>query len=452
MSIHFRLATRAPACPALRAGPSIVTRRLEASTPAARRRSATRLQLLSALVLLLSPWPGSTRAEPQTFEEALARAVASGPRLRATTLGVEAARAAAPAAGQLPDPRLTFGLDGVPVTGPFAGQLDQDDFTLLRIGVEQEVPSGARRRAERAIAEAEIEVAGADVSVTRREVQVATGLAWVDLLYAKRRLAALEEVLETLQPLWSAAPAGAASESVRPATTLGPVQLRAELDDRRSGLIADMEVARAELARWTGDNAPETTGPPPQIDLDPSALDSGLGRLPSVRAYAAAARRADAEVDLARAGRRPDWSFEASYGRRDERFGDMFSVGASVRLPIFSGQRQAPIIAARAADALRVSAERQDAEREVAAALRRALAEYARARDQWARSRDVVLPNVLERSDLETASYAAGRAGIVEVLEAFTAVANARLDMLDREAAMTRQLVEISLTYGADDQ
>ena len=62
----------------------------------------------------------------------------------------------------------------------------------------------------------------------------------------------------------------------------------------------------------------------------------------------------------------------------------------------------------------------------------------------------MVLPTVIQRSELETASYAAGRAGITEVLEAFTAVANARLDTLDREAEVARDAVHITLTYGSD--
>ncbi len=452
MIIRFRSATRAPACPPYRVRSPRVARRAEALALSQNCAPTAAWAILPALVWLLSVWAAPAEADPQTFDEALALAAVNAPGIRASALGVDAARAAAPAAGRLPDPRLTFGLDGFPVTGPSAGQFDEDDFTILRIGVEQDVPSRARRRAEREIAEAAIDVAGAEASVTRREVQVATGLAWVDLFYAKRRLAALEDVLGTLQPLWSTAPAGVASGSYRPANALGPVQLKADLDDRRSSLVAEIEKARAELARWTGDSDPETAGPPPQLDLVLTTLQGGLAELPRLRAYGAAARRADAEVDFARAGRRPDWSFEASYGRRDERFGDLFSVGASVRLPIFSGQRQDPIIAARAADALRVTAERQDAERVLTASLRSALAEHAMAHDQWVRSRDVVLPNVLQRSDLETASYAAGRAGIVEVLEAFTAVANARLDTLDREAAVMRQVVEITLTYGNDDR
>lgn len=451
MTIRLRSATRAFACPPPRVRlPRVTTRRAEATAPARRGLSAS-WAILPASVLLLGVWTAPSQADPQTFDEALARAASSAPSLRASALGVDAARAAAPAAGLLPDPRISVRLDGYPVTGPFAGQFDED-FTMLRIGVEQEVPSRARRRAERDIAEAAIGVAGAEESVARREVRVAAGLAWIDLFYAERRLAALDELLATLQPLWDAAPAGVASGAYRPANALGPVQLKADLDDRRSSLAADIEKARAELARWTGDADPETVGLPPQDDLDLIALRSGIAQLPIVRAYGAAARRAEAEVDLARAGRRPDWSFEASYARRDERFGDLFSVGASVRLPIFPGRRQDPVIAARAVDALRVTAERQDAERVLTASLRSALAEHATAHDQWLRSRDVVLPNVLQRSDLETASYAAGRAGIVEVLEAFTAVANARLDTLDREAAVMRQVVEITLTYGNDDR
>ena len=48
----------------------------------------------------------SAQAEPLTFEAALARAASDAPDLRASALGVEAARAAVVAAGRLPDPNL----------------------------------------------------------------------------------------------------------------------------------------------------------------------------------------------------------------------------------------------------------------------------------------------------------------------------------------------------------
>ena len=146
MTIRLRSAIRASACPPPRVRrPRVLTRRAEVSAPSARRALIASWAILPASILLVSVWTAPSKADPQTFDEALARAAAGAPGLRASALGVDAARAAARAAGRLPDPRLTFGLDGFPVTGPFTGQFDQDDFTMLRIGVEQDVPSRTKK-------------------------------------------------------------------------------------------------------------------------------------------------------------------------------------------------------------------------------------------------------------------------------------------------------------------
>jgi cobalt-zinc-cadmium efflux system outer membrane protein len=388
-------------------------------------------------------------ADPLTFEQALTQASSEAPSLRADALGVEAARASAVAAGRLPDPRLSFGLDGFPVSGPSAGRFDDIMMTTFKVGLQQDVPSGARRGAERDIAEAEIDVARARAATTLWEVRIAAGRAWIDLHYAERRLAVLDELLVSLEPLWEAAPSGVASSRLRPAQALGPVELKADLEDRRDRLRADLAAARAQLSRWTGDPAPRADGPAPAIDLDPDARTVRLADLPPLRAYRAAARRAEADIDLARAGRQPDWSFEVGYAHRDAAFGDLVSVGASVRLPLFQASRQEPLIAARSADALRVSAERESVERAWSAELEGDLAQYASARTRWIRATEVVLPNLRDRADLETASYGAGAAGLADVLDAFTSLANARLDALDREAEVARLAVQITLTYGS---
>ena len=451
MTVRSRSAIRIPAYPPpILALPPIAMGRAQAPAPQVRVKPVSRWALVSISALTLAAWTGPARADPQTFEEALARAASDAPGLRAGALGVEAAEASAEAAGRLPDPRLTFGLNGFPVTGPSAGRFDEVMMTNVQVGLQQDVPSRARRRAERGIARADIGVARAREEIARWQVRVATGQAWIDLHYAERRLMVLDDLLASLEPLWETAPSGVASGSPRPAQSLGPVELRAALDDRRDGLLADLARARAELSRWTGDPFPSASGPPPAIDLAPGAFDVDLARLPALRAYGAFSDRAEADLDLARAGRRPDWSFEASYARRDPMFGDLVSVGASVRLPLFQGGRQEPVIAARAADARRVDAEREAAEREWTAMLQADLADYEAARTRWIRARDVVLPNLRTRADLVTASYGAGRAGIMEVLDAFIALANARLDALDKEADVARRAVRLTLTYGSD--
>ncbi|MDP3801794.1 TolC family protein [Brevundimonas sp.] len=417
--------------------------------PRLARRPLARCQAAAAAVLSLALAPPAL-AGPLTYHQALERAAADAPEIRARDLAVEAARAAAPAAGQLPDPELFVALENFPISGPMAGSPGADEMTMVRVGVMQAVPSAARRQAERQGAAAEVGVAEMQARVTSREVRVATALAWLDLYYAKRRREALDEALAALEPLWDAAPAAVASGQDRPAGALSPVRLKVALEDRRSALVAAEGRARAELARWTGEPEPQVAGPPPQPTLDEEALRAGLDRAPALRAWAAAADRADADTALARAGRHPDWSFELGYGRRDPLYGDMLSVGARVSLPLFANRRQDPVIAARGADARRVRVEREAAARALRAALEADLAEHRMHHEQGLRARDVLLPAALDRSSLETASYGAGRASLPEVIDAFTAVAEARLETLDREAMVVRETVRIALTYGED--
>ena len=71
--------------------------------------------LATAGLIALLQASGPALADPRTFEQALARAEAA-PDLRASDLSVTAARSSATAAGRLPDPELTFGVDYFPVS------------------------------------------------------------------------------------------------------------------------------------------------------------------------------------------------------------------------------------------------------------------------------------------------------------------------------------------------
>ena len=79
----------------------------------------TRTVGAAAAICLLSAFGAPAVADPLTFDQALALAEATAPQLRASALGVEAASAASAAAGRLPDPQLRFGIDNLPVSGPW---------------------------------------------------------------------------------------------------------------------------------------------------------------------------------------------------------------------------------------------------------------------------------------------------------------------------------------------
>lgn len=404
------------------------------------------LPTLAVAAALASP----ARAGPLTFAQALDRAAAGAPSLQAAALQTEAARASARAAGALPDPKLNLGVEGFPISGPNAGHPSRDDFSDVKVAIMQEVPNRGRRQAAVAAATAGIAQAEAARLVGARKVRVATALAWIDLAYAERRLAAIDQVLTSLRPLWEAQPSAVAAGRQRPGQALSPVQMRATLEDRRSEQVATLARARAELTRWTGETAPSVIGTPPDFNIDPAQLRAALEANPTLLAYRSAASRADAEVNAARAAERPDWGWEVAYQRRDPRFGDMLSAGVTVSLPLFASTRQEPLLAARRADASRVHADREDAGRGLAAQLDSDLADHDMHHDQWMRTTGTVVPAAQHRADLETASYAAGAATLADVLDAMTALADAKLTALERQAMVVRDGARIVLTYGSD--
>lgn len=404
------------------------------------------------LLLLLTSatlFAGAAQAAPLSFEAAL-KLAQSAPSLAAKDADLAAAKSSAIAAGRLPDPKLAVGLGNFPISGPPAGTFNRDSMTMATLGVTQDLPSGAKRAAERSRATADIDAAQSGQAVEARDVRLAAALAWIDLHYAKARLAALDEVERAIKPLRNSAPSQLAAGVTRPAQTLEVEQLSAALGDRRADLTAAVGKARAELIRWTGDPAADVEGDPPDYAVDATALRAGLDDLPAIRSYGAMGRQAQADLALARAAKWPDWSWDLTYQRRDSMFGDMVSIGATVGLPLFGRTRQDPVIVARAATATRVSYEREAARRALSAALDADLADHAMHHDRLARARTTLEPLAARRAQLETASYAAGTASLSDVLTAVLALAEAKIDILDREADVQRDGVRIVLTYGSD--
>ncbi|WP_313807109.1 TolC family protein [Sphingobium sp.] len=406
-----------------------------------------RLLFLAPLILAAST---SLSAEPMTFDQALDRAARDAPLLRARVLEVDARRSAATAAGRLPDPKLGMGIDNFPVSGPPAGSFAGDSMAMGRVGISQDVPNLAKRHAQSGRAQADISAAEASTLAEARRIRVASALAWIDLAYAQRRLVAVDAVLVRLRPLTEASRSGVASGSARPAQALDIQQALALLEDRRNEVTAEAERARAMLMRWTGQGEAVATGDTPQLLIDPDALRAAVDRHPDLGSARARTQQAKANIALARAEKRPDWAFDLAYQRRADRYGDMVSAGVTVSLPLFTGKRQDPLIAASVASAGAAEAELEDMRRSLAADLESGLADHVMHHEQWMRARDSLLPLARRKADLETASYGAGRAGLLDVIQAQSMLADSELQTLDREALVARDAARLVLTYGED--
>jgi cobalt-zinc-cadmium efflux system outer membrane protein len=400
------------------------------------------ITLMALLVL-----PAQLAAEPLTFDAALERAKSAAPSLKGRAAGVQAAQSAAIAADRLPDPTLDLGIRDFPVTGPDAGSFNRDNFTMTTIGVSQQFINPAKRHARAARAGADIGIAEAEVEVEARNVMLETALAWIDLYYGERRLAQLKLLDESLGSLQATVTARLASGSARPSQAFEPEQLQAQVSDRRSALMAEIAKARARLARFTGDPDVSVAGNPPEFAINRAQLLANVGSLPSLRALDAQTAAMDAETRLARADKQPDWKVTASYGRREPRFGDLVSVGVSIDLPLFGGKRQNPKIEARASEAERARLERMAGEREVLAALESDLAEHTMHQARLENARENLVPLARRRAKLDFDSYGAGTVDLGTALLATLSVAEAEVDLLDREAEVARDAVRINMIY-----
>src|SRR5438445_6865450 len=94
-------------------------------------------------------------AEPLSFDAALELATRSSPDIAVQTASVAAAQSASVAAGRLPDPKLTVGIENLPVTGEEKGSLTRDFMTMRKVGLMQDIPNSGKRTAQTAAAVAD---------------------------------------------------------------------------------------------------------------------------------------------------------------------------------------------------------------------------------------------------------------------------------------------------------
>lgn len=401
----------------------------------------------TALPVLLALAPASN-AQSVGYEEALRAATSDQPQVRTSELRLDARREIADAADELPDPRLRAGIQNLPLSGPAAFEVNRQLPTQIQVGIEQEIPNLAKRRARFGIADADIDLAAAQLRQTRYRVRLGAGMAWISLAHAQRALTVADDALAEIEGLVPLARSSVAAGSARPAESLEVRRAVLEVADMRTRIEADREAAQAMLSRYTALPNATATGTIPSADLDPEGLRAMLQSNPELVVALAQVRQAEARSDLARSERRPDFGVNVSYGRRDPDFGDAISVMGSITLPIFADRRQNPRIAAAEAEAAAAQSARADRLRELEARFETDLAAWRSAYRQWQRATDELLPLAESRVDLERASFAAGRAELLDVIDAIKTLAVLRVDILQREEATVEAAANLRLTYG----
>jgi len=395
---------------------------------------------VAALAIALLPVVGD--AASMSLDQALTRAVQRSAAARAARAETASARQAARAAGQLPDPAFSLGIDNLPVSGADRFSTTADSQTMKRIGISQEWVSRDKREARRAAADAAADRQAATTDIAVADTRLQTALAYIDAYYVGEalRFAMLDE--HHADEALAAAKARLASSRGDAQDVLALTAARGLAEDDSADVRQAQADASVGLQRWVGEPVDVLESP-------------AMGQAPSEAAYVAASpavRSARLEVDVARreaalaaSERRPDWSWQVSYGQRSG-YPDMLSFGVSIPLPVARAERQDRQVAARVALIETAEARLEEATRAAAAEYRALDNDAQRLARRIERIRSAVVGPARQRTEVALAGYRSTGTPLATLFEARHAQVDAQRKLLALQRDLAR--TQARLVYG----
>jgi len=377
----------------------------------------------------------ASRTYALSFAEAREIAEQHSPRVSAQRLQIDAAQSVQKAAGTLPDPKLSVGLENLPISGMDRWSLTRESMTGQRLALMQEVPNQAKRAAKVASAQARVERERAALVLQRLQIRQELGLAWIAAQAVEQRDQLLAELLAENRRLQDSLPARVAGGSAQAGDLLTAQQEALALSDRRDDLQRDRSKARAMLRRWVGPRADESlqggTGP---LIHPVAQLRAELSSHAELALYPTMQSMARAESHEAQSESRGDWSWEVAYTRRDRRWGDMVSFQVTFDLPWQKDRRQTPMIQAKQRELERLEAEQEDVSRRHLQELDDSAAELQALDSQIERLKSTGLQLAQGRAELALSNYRAAKSDLSAVLGARAQVLETRLRLIDLQA------------------
>jgi len=219
------------------------------------------------------------------------------------------------------------------------------------------------------------------------------------------------------------------------------------LDDRASEIGRRVSTAKIALARWIGSDAEVSLAGKPAMDsirLNSQTIDEDLAHHPQIAVLARQEAVAAADVKIAQANKKADWSVALMYSQRGSAYSNMVSLNVSVPLQWDQANRQDREVAAKIAMLDQARAEREDMLRAHIAEVRAMLAEWENNRERNARYARELLPLAAERTQATLGAYRGAKASITDVLIARRSEVDLRLQALQLEMETARLWAQLN--------
>ena len=383
----------------------------------------------------------AVQAEPWTLEQTLTEAQRYSAELSASRNEAQALDAMADSATQLPDPKLKFGIENVPVQGNNDGRMTREGMTMQKIGVMQRYVSSEKRDRKAQTLQAQARGVLAKSEAIRAALQRDTAQAWLDLALAQQALSTAKNLVSETERQRGVQKASVGAGSSNPDSVLALQMTLSAMRDKETLAQRDVRLAQSRLLQLTGRAISDVRGPLPRYQRLPAeekTLEEGIAQHPEVEAARREAETAKARSAQSAVAAIPDVDVEVFYARRAEGYDDMAGVMFSVDLPLFQSRRQDKDYPADVSRSMQAVDQLTLLKREHVAQVQTLVAQYQAAQTLWQRQRDEVLPLQRQRLDVLTAQYRSGQSDLSTLLEARRGVLDTALAVNQAEREMAR--------------
>jgi len=403
--------------------------------------------LALAALLMFAGSAAQAQDSGLTLDAALQIATGRSSLIQAAQASVRGSSDVVIKAGQLPNPTLNLSVQDLPISGHQAFTIGQDNFTMRGIGIQQEWVSTEKRRLQTALANRAVDRDKSTYLERIAEVRQQTAMAWLNAVYAKKAVALSAALVDHLGQELTARQASYRGAS---GTAVDVAQANLTLGNARDELIdaqQNEKTALIALSRWTAGNVLEVAGDPPKLVShvsDLSAVQLAQVQPALIEAHSAISL-ADADTDVARSNRNPNWTWGLTYFKTGGNFPSYVSLGVSIPLPINRSNVEDRDVAQKGEMGTQARLTYEDTERQVLADIQNLTAKLASGRERLANLKQTVLPAAAQKVELANAAYRSGTGTLADALDARHVQLETDLQVLNLEREVS--LVWAQLEY-----
>jgi outer membrane protein TolC len=372
---------------------------------------------------------------PSLIEELSARS----PEIKAARERWEAAKAVVPQVQTLPDPRLQFGYQRMPMTDPLQGAM---------YGFGQEIPFPGKLRLKGEVAQSDVDRLEQEFHATRLRLIATLKETYFNLHYVHKSIEIVEKNKVLLMHFEKTAKA---RYSVGQAAQQDIFRAQVEISrvlDRLAVLEQQKESLHAEINRLLNRPPAGLLGTPEEIhvtlltvplpDLSQRAEDFS----PILRASGKGVERGEQAVSLARRQYFPDLDINA-LGLRNDRINDNgYQVMLGIKIPLWYETKQRQGVREAAAGLNSAREEFTATRQEVLFQVKDSFVQAQRAERLVMILRDAIIPQATLALRAAQSSYAVGKVDFLTLLNSLLTLQDSELElhgeMVSHEKALAR--------------